>query len=105
MFSRDERASRGFSRFNHVLAGNRLQSISNRKWKGPKWHGPQRSSWFFVVCHSLATDQKQEAIDTAPEGRISAARVQFYTAEIILALVHLHDLGLMYRDLKVYNKQ
>ncbi len=37
----------------------------------------------------------------APEGRLNAARVQFYTAEIILALVHLHDLGLMYRDLKV----
>lgn len=43
----------------------------------------------------------QEAIDAALEGRIDAARVQFYTAEIILALVHLHDLGLMYRDLKV----
>lgn len=44
---------------------------------------------------------EQEAIDAAPERRISAARVQFYTAEIILALAHLHDLGLMYRDLKV----
>lgn len=49
----------------------------------------------------MNTETKQEAIDTAPDGRIDAARVQFYTAEIILALVHLHDLGLMYRDLKV----
>lgn len=39
------------------------------------------------------------------EGRLSAARVQFYTAEIILALAHLHDLGLMYRDLKVPAEQ
>lgn len=49
----------------------------------------------------MNTETEQEAIDTAPDGRIDAARVQFYTAEIILALVHLHDLGLMYRDLKV----
>lgn len=38
----------------------------------------------------------------APGGRLDVARVQFYAAEIILALAHLHDLGLMYRDLKVY---
>lgn len=45
---------------------------------------------------------KQEAIDTAPGGKLEEARVQFYAAEIILALVHLHELGLMYRDLKVH---
>jgi len=64
--------------------------------------GSKGCSRFLVVCRSLDADRKtQEAIDTAPEGRLNAARVQFYTAEIILALVHLHDLGLMYRDLKV----
>ncbi|CAM9589182.1 unnamed protein product [Ectocarpus sp. 12 AP-2014] len=57
-----------------------------------------------IMCLELVTGgDLQEAIDTAPEGRIEAKRVQFYSAEIILALVHLHDLGLMYRDLKPCN--
>lgn len=50
---------------------------------------------------TTTTIPKQEAIDSAPGGKLDEARVQFYAAEIILALVHLHDLGLMYRDLKV----
>eukprot|EP00903_Cladosiphon_okamuranus_P006169 g6066.t4 len=57
-----------------------------------------------IMCLELVTGgDLQEAIDTAPDGRIDEARVQFYAAEIILALVHLHDLGLMYRDLKPCN--
>ena len=30
-------------------------------------------------------------------------RVQFYAAELVLALSHLHQMGLMYRDLKPNN--
>ena len=37
------------------------------------------------------------------EMKISEARVMFYTAEIILALNHIHNLGLIYRDLKPGN--
>ncbi|CAM9198692.1 unnamed protein product, partial [Hapterophycus canaliculatus] len=57
-----------------------------------------------IMCLELVTGgDLQEVINAAPERRIDAARVQFYTAEIILALAHLHDLGLMYRDLKPCN--
>ncbi|CAM9521407.1 unnamed protein product, partial [Choristocarpus tenellus] len=47
--------------------------------------------------------EEQEALNQTKEGRLTEARVQFYSAEIILALAHLHDLGLMYRDLKPCN--
>lgn len=53
----------------------------------------------------LDSPYTQEAIDLTPDGRLGLARVQFYTAEIILALAHLHDLGLMYRDLKVLTQK
>ncbi|CAM9358055.1 unnamed protein product, partial [Pylaiella littoralis] len=57
-----------------------------------------------IMCLELVTGgDLQEAIDSAPGGKLDEARVQFYAAEIILALVHLHDLGLMYRDLKPCN--
>jgi len=37
------------------------------------------------------------------EGKFSESRVKFYTAEISLALAHLHNLGIVYRDLKPEN--
>merc|ERR1712137_696036 len=37
------------------------------------------------------------------EGKFSEERVQLYTAEIALALSHLHSLGIVYRDLKPEN--
>jgi serine/threonine protein kinase len=51
-----------------------------------------------VTCGDL-----QEAINQAPNKRLSEVRVQFYVAEIVLALSHLHELGLMFRDLKPCN--
>ncbi|KAG5189373.1 kinase-like domain-containing protein [Tribonema minus] len=51
-----------------------------------------------VTCGDL-----QEAINQAPNKRLNEVRVQFYVAEIILALSHLHELGLMFRDLKPCN--
>jgi serine/threonine protein kinase len=37
------------------------------------------------------------------EGRFQEARVRFYAAEIVLAMSHLHSLGVVYRDLKPEN--
>ena len=57
-----------------------------------------------VMVLGLATaGDLQFAINSSPEERISEERTQFYVAEIILALAHLHAMGLMYRDLKPNN--
>lgn len=41
--------------------------------------------------------KNQDAIDSAPKKRLEEPRARFYAAEIALALMHLHDMGLMYR--------
>mmetsp|Transcript_32448 Transcript_32448/g.33074 ORF Transcript_32448/g.33074 Transcript_32448/m.33074 type:complete len:652 (+) Transcript_32448:150-2105(+) len=57
-----------------------------------------------IMVLGLATaGDLQYAINSSPEERISEERTQFYVAEIILALAHLHAMGLMYRDLKPNN--
>jgi len=57
-----------------------------------------------ILVLGLATaGDLQEAIDNSPENRLDERRVVFYGAEIALALAHLHDLHLMYRDLKPCN--
>jgi len=43
------------------------------------------------------------ALFSCKMGGMSEARIRFYSAEIILALNHMHQLGLIYRDLKLHN--
>ena len=45
----------------------------------------------------------QKALQEAPEEKLSEERVQFYAAELVLAIAHLHQMGLIYRDLKPNN--
>jgi len=56
-----------------------------------------------LVLGLVTAGDLQTAIDESKHNRLSESRVRFYTAEIVLALSHLHDLGLMYRDLKPCN--
>eukprot|EP00904_Undaria_pinnatifida_P007970 jgi/Undpi1/4302/HiC_scaffold_17.g07668.m1 len=44
-----------------------------------------------------------DAIDASPDKRLDEERARFYAAEIALVLFHLHEMGLMYRDLKPQN--
>ena len=45
----------------------------------------------------------QDMINTSKNYRVPHDRVVFYAAELVLALSHLHDLKMMYRDLKPSN--
>ncbi|CAM9402855.1 unnamed protein product [Chrysoparadoxa australica] len=63
----------------------------------------QTESLAIMLLGLVTGGDLQEALHQSKHNRLDERRVVFYTAEIILALQHLHDLGLMYRDLKPCN--
>mmetsp|Transcript_5142 Transcript_5142/g.7114 ORF Transcript_5142/g.7114 Transcript_5142/m.7114 type:complete len:600 (+) Transcript_5142:313-2112(+) len=63
----------------------------------------QTELYVVLVLHLVTAGNLQDAIDESQLGRLPEDRARFYTAEIALALFHLHDMGLMYRDLKPRN--
>jgi serine/threonine protein kinase len=63
-----------------------------------------QNEFLAVMALEVATaGDLQKSLKKSPNGRLDEARVQFYAAEIVLALGHLHEMGLMYRDLKPNN--
>ena len=57
---------------------------------------------FMVLGLSTAGDLSQQ-LKIAPDGCLPEDRVKFYAAEIVLALIYLHEMGIIYRDLKPNN--
>lgn len=62
---------------------------------------------YLLICSSvhqfIVAGDLQQALNNAPQNRLSETRARFYAAEVVLALGHLHSMGLMYRDLKPNN--
>jgi len=56
-----------------------------------------------LVLGLVTAGDLQTALDESKNNRLPENRAVFYAAQICLALSHLHDLGLMYRDLKPCN--
>ena len=63
----------------------------------------QTKSCALLVLGLATCGNLQDVIDNSPQCRVEQSRVCFYAAEMVLALSHLHDLCLMYRDLKPSN--
>lgn len=55
--------------------------------------------WYVTITAGTLADALQES----PDGDLSEECVRFYSAEIILALAHIHRMGLIFRDLKPDN--
>ncbi|TMW58660.1 hypothetical protein Poli38472_010219 [Pythium oligandrum] len=63
----------------------------------------QTSAHAIIVTELVRGGDLGEALKSSREGYITEDRVRLYAAEIGLALNHMHDLGLIYRDLKPGN--
>mmetsp|Transcript_7589 Transcript_7589/g.8035 ORF Transcript_7589/g.8035 Transcript_7589/m.8035 type:complete len:642 (-) Transcript_7589:200-2125(-) len=63
----------------------------------------QTDQLVFMALALCTCGDLQQALNISLHNRLSEERTKFYIAEVVVALGHLHSLGLMYRDLKPNN--
>lgn len=63
----------------------------------------QTDSLAIMVLGLATAGDLNKSLTTSPQMRLSEERTRFYAAEIVLALSYLHQMGLIYRDLKPQN--
>lgn len=63
----------------------------------------QTPTLVIMVMELASAGDLRQAQSQCPGGLLPPERVRFYAAEILLALSYLHQLGLIYRDLKPHN--
>jgi serine/threonine protein kinase len=63
----------------------------------------QTNTLVFLAMQLGTAGTLHEAVEACEGNKMNEERVRFYTAEIVLALAHIHGLGMIYRDLKPQN--
>ena len=63
----------------------------------------QSSTKLYLVMDYVAGGELFNRLDQSPSRRLPEAHVQFYAAEVVLALQYLHERDIIYRDLKPEN--
>jgi len=63
----------------------------------------QTNTLVFLAMQLGTGGTLHDALNACPKKQMDEDRVRFYTAEIVLALAHIHGLGMIYRDLKPPN--
>eukprot|EP00854_Cymbomonas_tetramitiformis_P002058 gene2058-2754_t len=65
-------------------------------------HGVFEDKWAMYIVMELA-DSNLEQLVLAQPGALDASRIQRYASHVVMGLEHLHDRGVLYRDLKPAN--
>ena len=60
----------------------------------------QDASCLFLVLQFLGGGDLFTLIENMPERQLSESAARFYSAEVVLALEHLHSHAVIFRDLK-----